>query len=273
MAQNIKKILLFALCVYLGVAAVLFFIQRDLMYRHGSGIPDRVRSNLAEMEEVRISSYESFGEEGLQLLAWYRAPQKGKPTILYLQGNGGHIGHRPGIARAFLKEGYGFLMLCYRGYCGNKGTPTEQGLIEDSTQAMHWLKQRKETGKIFIYGESIGAAVGVQVANLVAPNGLILYAPFSSMGDEVAHLYPWLPGARYLVRDKWETKEYISKVTAPLLIMHGQADRFVPSWMSAELFKRATAPKELWLDPHSTHYNLWQNGALDKAIEFIEAKR
>ena len=103
-------------------------------------------------------------------------------------GNAGNIGHRIPIARVLEENsGCGILMLEYRGYGLSSGTPNEEGLIIDAQAGLDYIRQNKRTqgGKIIVYGQSLGGAVGIQ---LVAKNqeagdiaGLILENTFTSM--------------------------------------------------------------------------------------------
>ena len=103
-------------------------------------------------------------------------------------GNAGNIGHRIPIARVLEENsGCSILMLEYRGYGLSSGTPNEEGLIIDAQAGLDYIRRNKRTqgGKIIVYGQSLGGAVGIQ---LVAKNqeagdiaGLILENTFTSM--------------------------------------------------------------------------------------------
>lgn len=103
-------------------------------------------------------------------------------------GNAGNIGHRIPIARVLEENsGCNILMLEYRGYGLSSGTPNEEGLIIDAQAGLDYIRHHKRTqgGKIIVYGQSLGGAVGIQ---LVAKNqeagdiaGLILENTFTSM--------------------------------------------------------------------------------------------
>ena len=88
-------------------------------------------------------------------------------------------------------------MLEYRGYGLSTGTPDEEGLMVDAQTALDYIREQKETrgGKIFIYGQSLGGAVAIQ---LVAKNqeagdvaGLILENTFTTMRKLIPRLAFW----------------------------------------------------------------------------------
>lgn len=282
--QALQNIILLVILTYAGIIAALYFFQHTLIFRDGSGRPDLAKTALA-MQQIAIPAVaddtcwrlDAVGCAGarINLLAWYAPPpQPDAPTILYLHGNGGHIGLRRGIARQFLDAGFGLLMLEYRGYGGNAGSASPDGLALDAEAAWNFLRaERIEPEKIFIYGESIGGAVAIQMLHdraPIQPAGLILYAPFTTLQDVVTSLYPWLP-VKWLLRYEFDSIGKIAALRAPLLVMHGGQDKFVPTRMGEAIFNAARSPKELWIEPNANHYTLWEMGAVSRAIQFIRS--
>ena len=103
---------------YLAVVAGLYLYQRQLLYH-----PDRARPLLGALARLGVREVAVPTADGLSLLAWYLpalAAASG-PVIVYFHGNGGHIGYRADRIERFAREGYGVLMLEYRGYGGNPG--------------------------------------------------------------------------------------------------------------------------------------------------------
>jgi uncharacterized protein len=283
--QLARRIGILVLLTYVGVLAAMYFLQHALIFRDGSGRPVLAKTGLA-MQEIAVPvvadaacwqnpSPSVCAIDTVDLLTWYAPPPKpDAPTILYLHGNGGHIGLRRGIARQFLAAGFGLLMLEYRGYGGNPGSATADGLSLDAMAGWNYLRaQNINPAQIFIYGESIGGAVAIQMLHdrpAIQPGGLILYAPFTALRDVVAFLYPWLP-VDLLLRYEFDSIGKIAALRAPLLVMHGGQDEFVPQRMGEAIYNAATSPKELWIEPGANHYTLWEMGAVQRAVEFIRS--
>ena len=125
-SENIRRVLyslLAVVAVYGVVVALMFLLQRSLMYHPSANLLDPADHGVPEMQQVTLDT-----EDGLALTAWYRGAQEGLQTIVYFHGNGGHIGHRAGKVNAYLNAGYGLLLVCYRGYGRNPGAPTEENL-------------------------------------------------------------------------------------------------------------------------------------------------
>jgi hypothetical protein len=64
----------------------------------------------------------------------------------------------------------------------------------------------------------------------------------------------------------------VGRVTAPLLVLHGERDMVVPARHGRALLAAATAPKEGWFSPEASHENLARFGALEAAIAFIDRR-
>jgi uncharacterized protein len=256
-----------ALAVYGGIAAGLFLLQRRLLYH-----PSRFRPVLADLAALGVREIELTTEDGLSLLSWYLPPRAGRPVILYFHGNGGHIGFRAERLRRFAGHGFGVLLAEYRGYGGNPGIPSENGLFTDGEAALDFLDREGIGGdRIVLWGESLGSGVAVYLAARHAVAAVILEAPFTSIAAAAQHHYPFLPAA-LMVRDRFDSLSRIADVRAPLLVLHGERDRIVPVRMGRALLGAATAPKEGWFSPEAGHENLAQFGALDAAVSFIERR-
>lgn len=189
---------------YLMLVAALYLMQRQLLYLPDRSAPNRIASGAPEISEVRLQTV-----DGLDLLAWHLPAAPGRATIVYLHGNGGHIGYRGDRIRPFIDAGFGVLLVEYRGYGGNPGRPSEQGLMSDARAALAFLEAAGvASAATVVYGESLGSTVAVAIAAERAAAGqpvaaLVLEAPLSSVSDVAAHHYPWVP-VRWLLKDRFE---------------------------------------------------------------------
>ncbi len=253
--------------VYVAFVAALYVFQRNLMYMPDTSVPSIMHSGVPEMRPVTLET-----EDGLKLLAWYRAVER-LPVVVYFHGNAGNIGARGFKARAFLDAGFGVLLVSYRGYGGNRGSPTEEGLYADARAALEFLKaQDVAPERTVIYGESLGTGVAVQMASELGRENpaaaLVLEAPFTSFDDVAAHHYPYVP-ARWLIRDHFDSAAKIAGINTPLLIIHGDRDRTIPIKFGRMLFEAAAEPKESrWLEG-ADHNDLYDFGGAEVVIEFV----
>lgn len=215
------------------------------------------------MEEVQIKT-----SDGLTLLSWYKPAKNGYPTLMYLQGNMGHIGYRISLIRPYLRQGYGVLLLGYRGYGGNPGKPSKPGLLEDSKAGWEFLRsQSMPSSCIVIYGESLGTGPAIQLASEHEAAALILYAPYTSLVELGNHHYPFLP-INWLLKDRFDSLSKIAAVHAPILIAVAENDYVVPLRFGTTLFKAANNPKQFVMFPDLGHNDMLQMSQR-QMIDFI----
>jgi len=256
--------------VYFLLLAFLWATQRSHVFHPGADRPELAQSTVAAlMREVPIA-VEDQGESGLALNAWYAQAQPGMPTILYLHGNAGTLGGRAERALPYLRRGYGMLLVGYRGYGGNPGVPTEAGLYADGRAHLDWLaSQGVPADHIVLFGESLGAAVAVQLATERRVKALVLEAPFASVLHSARTRFP-LFAFDWLIKDKFANIDKIDQVQAPLFIVHGSEDRVTAMQFGRMLFDKAKQPKSaLWPDG-AGHNDLMQFGMAEAVMSFLD---
>lgn len=255
---------------YALVVAGLFLVQRNLLYFPAGGVPAPAETLVPEMAVVSLIT-----ADGLELESWYVPAAVGRPTIVYYCGNGGHIGMRDSKLRPYLDAGLGVLLVGYRGYGDNPGSPSEKGLYADGRAALGFLRGRGVVPRMWVlYGESLGSAVAVQMAFEQPQTGdpvgaVVLEAPFTSVGDVAQAHYPFVP-ARWLVRDRFDSASKIARVGAPVYVVHGEGDRIVPLRFGRRLFGSAAEPKEMRVVSEAGHNDLYDFDVAEGVIAFLD---
>ncbi|MEE8392874.1 MAG: alpha/beta hydrolase, partial [Rhodospirillales bacterium] len=74
------------------------------------------------------------------------------------------------------------------------------------------------------------------------------------------------------MKDRFESVLKIAAVKAPVLIFHGQRDRTIPVKFGRQLFKAAAEPKESRWYEDASHNNLYDFGADDMVLDFLERR-
>ncbi len=251
----------------IALLAYLWFNQRSLIY-----FPDATRVAPAALGLVNVEERVLQRPDGALVVAWYGRARAGQPTLLYFHGNGGNLANRAERIAAYLKAGRGVYMMSYRSYSGSTGRPTEADNISDALAAYDDLTAAGvAAGDIVLYGESLGAAVAVQVATKRDVAGIVLDAPFTSLVDAGKHHYPYLP-VDLALSDRYDSLSRIGAISAPLLVVHGQRDVVVPFEMGRRLFAAAPKPKDFAAFAeagHSDHHLFGSFQAVQKWIERI----
>jgi uncharacterized protein len=185
--------------------------------------------------------------DGLTLTHWW-LPADGDPvgTVLVLPGNAGNRALRVPLARGLNDRGHDVLLVEHRGYGGNPGRPSEDGLVADAIAARDHLVDDlgADPATVVHLGESLGSAVAARLSVEAAPAALVLRSPFPSLVDVGRRHYPFLPVGT-LLRDRFETAHHLERVSAPTLVVAGEADAIVPVELSREVAAQAGAELEV----------------------------
>lgn len=219
-------------------------------------------------EEVRI-----HGEGRPTLHGWF-FPGKKNFILYYLHGNAGNIGDRLDKIQFLRRLGGSIFILDYRGYGESDGTPTIEGVLEDSHAGFRYLTEQKKIPKehIVLFGESLGGAMAVDVAAREKVGAVILESTFTSLRDLAKSAYPFVPSLT--VPNAYRSVDAIKKIRSPLLVIHGENDEIVPIKMGKALYERAPQPKTLYVIPGARHNDTYVVGKWDylKAMQtFLEA--
>ena len=259
----LKWLLVLAVAGYAGLLALMYVFQRVMMYFPDAARVAPAQAGLPGAVEVTFAS-----SDGEKLVAWFAPPDAGKPLVIYFQGNAGGLAARVGRFTWLTADGTGLLALCYRGYGGSSGTPSEDGLIRDAEAAYGFARKRIPARRIVLFGESLGTAVAVALAAGHEVAAVILDAPFTSAAEVGAAAYPFAP-VRWVMKDKFRSDERIGRVSAPLLVMHGEQDRIVPIRFAEKLFALAREPKRFVCFPQGGHVDLDDHGAAKVVRAFL----
>ena len=260
--MTIGYIFLFLLLIYIIICIVIFFTQRSLMYHPSeNNYLDENKLN-HKIEKIKISSDN-------ELNSWYFEKNKNFKTLLFFHGNAGTLDNRIYKLNDLSKLDLNYLIIAYRGFSGNKGSPTEQGLYKDARAAKYWLNLNNISDQnIIVYGESLGSAVAIDLAKDHKFAGIILESPFTSMLKLSRKYYAWLPTG-LLLKDKYETEKKIKNVFSPILILHGRKDKIVPFEMGEILFNLANNPKYNYFIDNDDHMMDFNNDLINSINQFI----
>jgi uncharacterized protein len=261
-----KWFLIFLSTGYLALAALMYVAQRGLMYFPEGFRTPPADAGLPEAEEVVLDT-----PDGARVIVWHVPPRGDRLVWLYFHGNGGALRYRVDRFRELTASGDGLVALSYRGYAGSTGRPTEAGLIADARAAYDFAVKRYGAERIVLWGESLGSGVALALASERQVGRVVLEAPFLSAVDVAAGVYPYLP-VRILMKDQFRSDLRVAKVTAPVLVLHGDRDEVVPIASGQLLYKLITAPKRFMRIAGGGHENLGSFGAVAEARSFVAEK-
>ncbi len=266
--MRLAKVIGFGLAIACFVVGGLWMLQDRLIYFPG---PDPGPAP-APWQELNVES-----DDGLTLSAWLRLDDgaTGRPLVIVFPGNAGNRAGRVPLGNRLAEAGYGVILGEYRGYGGNPGSPSEDGLTADAL-AIVAAARRMGLGDVGIvyFGESLGAAVAIGAASIEAPDALVLGSPFTSLADVGRHHYPWLPVGT-LVRDAYPSLDRIERGEIdgiPSLVIAGTADGTVPIDQSRTIAEALDATTyEVPGADHNDPSIRSARSMVDVVVEFVEA--
>jgi fermentation-respiration switch protein FrsA (DUF1100 family) len=187
-------------------------------------------------ERIRVTT-----GDGVELRGWYLPPYPAPaggakaPGLIWFYGNMETIAVMAPVLHYFQPPGTGLVVLDYRGYGESAGTETEDGIYRDAEAAWNYLAARPEidNSHIAVYGRSIGGVPALYLATTKPVRAVVLESPFSSARAMAAKHYPFFP--RVLMRVSLDNVSRASRLSVPLLVFHGTADRVAPVAMGEEV--------------------------------------
>jgi fermentation-respiration switch protein FrsA (DUF1100 family) len=201
--------------------------------------------------------------DGTRLNGWWFPKPGARFATVFLHGNAGNVTHRIDHAQAVVDAGSAFLVVDYRGYGKSASHPSERGLYEDADAAYAELLQLGYAPeRIIVHGESLGTAIAVDLAIRNRCAGVILESPLMSAGRIAGTVLPFL--GPLFVRG-YDTYSKISRLHAPLMVIHGDADEIVPFAQGRAVFDAANSPKQFWAVPDAHHNDLLDTAGAEYA--------
>lgn len=176
--------------------------------------------------------------DGVKLAARHWPNPAAKYTLLYLHGNYEDLGSLNDYLPQFVAAGYAVFAIDYRRYGRSEGRPTEANTCADAALAYDYLhtKLGVPANRIIIFGYSLGAGPGVELALNRPAAGLVMQGAFVS-AYRVMTRYPLLPA------DKFTNLAKVPHLKLPVFVIHGTADDTVPFWHGEKLYDAIKAPK------------------------------
>ena len=247
--------------IYFFVTIFLYFYQDKLLYHPNVNARSSYELD-HKVDEILIPSDND-------LIAWHYKNKENFKTLVFFHGNAGDLSNRIYKLNELSKLKLNYLIFAYRGFNGSKGKPSEKGLYEDAENILYWLKSNKIfENNIIIYGESLGTAVAVHIAQNKNFSGIILEAPFTSMIELGQKYYPIFP-VKFLLKDKYESFKKINKIKSPVLVMHGKKDKIVPFYMGKQIFEILPSPKFSYFNEQDDHMMEYNQDLIDSIKNFI----
>jgi uncharacterized protein len=199
-------------------------------------------------------------------------------VILYHHGNKQNIEAYWDRVELLYRAGFDVFVYDYRGFGKSTGSSSEQGLYEDATAALNYLRSRKDvdTTQIVDYGFSLGGVPAMYLAAYQHKPRCIITEDIFASAEALIRSGTLLdvPG-NFLMKGKYDNANHARIRTSPLLMLHGTADIFIPYDQHGRLiYEAASQPKRLKMVEGAGHSGVPQamgdQGYIDYIRNFIK---
>lgn len=241
---------------------------------------DYVRQKELERGLVDQSFLDSINEEiveiksndGLDLKGRFIEGNENKDKVIVIShGITSGIPASYKYARPFIERGWSVLLIYHRRHVESQGKFSTLGYYEkyDLSSWIDYVKNRvKDISVLGIHGESMGASTALLTAGMRKDVDFVVAdCGFSSLhelmmyksGDKkmpgfaIKFVYSYVK-----IRAKFDMREVnpldaIKDSGVPVLFIHGDEDKFVPTFMSRDMYKATKGYKELLIVPEAKH--------------------
>ena len=243
--------------------------------------------------------FEVAADDGTLLEGYFLPSKEKKPagTIVILHGHLSCADQMAGFAQDVVQAGFNAVVYDARAHGKSGGSVCSFGLKEagDAKRiARYLLETHKGSGPVFLWGISMGAAVGAQALAGDTPfSGGVLFAPFSNLDDMISATLQsrgvsWLPGLSSEVRSRIRNvlgvspaevspKNAATSIRVPVLVVHGDKDDRIPVAQGRAVFEAIPDARKQFLElPKAGHDDLinfeepWGETTLQRMFIFLK---
>jgi len=247
----VRKGIILIFSIYLVLLLGFYLVQERIIFQSKKIDKNFTYTFSKKFEEVNLRA-----KDNSRINAIHFKVDNPKGVLLYFHGNKGSLKRWGDMVSPYTDYQYDVFVIDYRGYGKSNGKRSEKAMYNDAQVAYDHLKNTFIESKIVVYGRSMGATFAAFVSSQNKPKQLILEAPFYSLVDAVKGNFPFLP-YNSLLKYKFRTNKFISKVSSPTVIFHGDKDSLVSLNSGKKLYDASNKEfTNFIIIKNGTHHNL-----------------
>ncbi len=239
------KIVSYTVIGYLLLCALVFLVQRKLLYLADD-------TPLSEVQATRQGLRHWPSPAQFQGFINHE-PAAPQGTIIVFHGNAGTAYHRGFYAKALSRQNLRVILAEYPGYGGRAGQPSESVLVQDALETIQ-LAYEAYGEPLFLWGESLGCGVvaGAVARTELPIQGVVLFLPWDSLSS-LAQTHYWYLPARRLVLDRYNNIENLRNFKGNIAVILAGDDEVIPVHHGQRLYDALSARKKRWLFAGARH--------------------
>ena len=217
-----------------------------------------------------------LSDDGLRLHAtWFPGKDPKKVVICFHGYTSQGMSDYVGLSDYYRRQGFGMLLVDERAHGDSEGEYIGFGCL-DRQDAMGWiewiLNRCGEEIQILLHGTSMGGATVLMTSGLELPSqviGIVSDCGFTSAKEVFTHVlhsmyhlpaFPMIQIASLVNKSKagyglneCNAAEEVKKATVPILLIHGDADTFVPCKMCEKIYENCASEKKMLIVEGAAH--------------------
>ncbi|MDE6312955.1 MAG: alpha/beta hydrolase [Lachnospiraceae bacterium] len=281
MSKILKGVIAAVGAAAVAEAGISAYFYRRTMIRNNAKVENTIKMAgtdwnqhmdfIGKRKEYMLSQFHEdvyqYSHDGLKLHAThFPGPGKNKLVICFHGYTSEGMKDYIGLSGYYLKKGYGMLLVDERAHGKSQGKQIGFGCL-DRRDALKWLEWAVEVYgeevQIIFHGTSMGASTVLMASGLELPKqvkGIVADCGFTSPKEVFTHVlhsmyhmpaFPIIQIADVINKkragyglDECNAAREVRKATVPILMIHGDADTFVPSSMCDEIYENCASQKK-----------------------------
>jgi uncharacterized protein len=194
--------------------------------------------------------------------------ENSKGLIFYLHGTLNHIQYHLPKTEYLIEQQYDVVMIDYPSYGKSKGKLSEEFLHAIVEAAYHkTIEVLQHTGKVVLYGRSLGTALVSNLATKIKADTLILISPYYSMPDLFHHKIKLFPFKK--LKFKFENHSYLPHVQCDAYIFHGNKDKLIPITLAKKLIPFLKSEQHFIEIDQANHFDVHKKASFKEKLKEI----
>lgn len=257
-----------------------------------------IRENRDWMMTMPLEKAEVTARDGLRLRGTFMPCPGSHKTVICFHGYSSKgMNDFTSLGRFYHGLGYQLLIVDQRAHGESQGEYITFGCLDryDVLAWTHYVERRFGPGhEMILHGISMGGATVLMASGLKLPAGvkaIISDCAFTSAWDVFSHVlnktyhlpaFPLMNLADGMAKKKagyglaeCSSSEEVKKAQVPILLIHGDADTFVPSRMCQEIYENCASKKEILIIKGAGHAECYYKDTVsyeNKVRTFLDSK-